>query len=87
MQSTKYREGQRYRVMREGARFEGLLIFGEQSLSGWSRRITKGETLTCLGWQETNVLGVDIAGIMWAGLKVPGNAVVMQVWPFESLPW
>ena len=84
-QSTKYQEGQRYIVTRDGARFEGLLLFGEQSMSGWSRKITKGETLTCLGWREVHVFGADIAGIMWTGLKVPTNAMVMQVWPFESL--
>lgn len=82
---TKYGEGERFRVVKEGARFEGLLLFGEQSISGWSRNIKPGEVLTCLGWKEVHVFGACVAGIMWTGLKVPDNAMVMQVWPFESL--
>jgi hypothetical protein len=80
-----YVEGRRFRVVKEGARFEGLLLYGEQSMSGWSRKILPGEILTCLGWQEVQVFGTHVAGIMWTGQKVPDNAMVMQVWPFESL--
>lgn len=86
MQTEKlYVEGRRFRVIKEGARFEGLLLYGEQSMSGWSRKILPGEILTCLGWQEVEVFGTHVAGIMWTGPKVPDNAMVMQVWPFESL--
>lgn len=81
----KYVEGDRYRVLKDGGRFEGLLLFGEQNISGWSRNIKAGEVLTCLGWREVHALGVNMAGIMWTGAKVPENAVVMQFWPFESL--
>lgn len=80
-----YAAGRQFRVIREGARFEGLLLFGEASMSGWSRTIKPGEILTCLGWQEVDVFGTHIAGVMWTGMKVPDNAMVMQVWPFESL--
>lgn len=83
--SELYVEGRQFRVVKEGARFEGLLLFGEASLSGWSRKILKGELVTCLGWQEIDVFGTHIAGIMWNGPKVPENAMVMQIWPFESL--
>ena len=83
--SELYVEGRRFRVVKEGARFEGLLLFGEASMSGWSRTIQRGEILTCLGWKEVDVFGTHIAGIMWDGPKVPDNAMVMQVWPFESL--
>lgn len=83
--SELYVEGRRFRVVKEGARFEGLLLFGEASMSGWSRKILKGELVTCLGWQEIDVFGTHIAGIMWTGSKVPDNAMVMQIWPFESL--
>lgn len=82
---TKYEEGERFRVIKEGARFEGLLLFGEQSISGWSRHIIQGEVLTCLGWKEVQVFGTNVAGVMWTGLKVPDNAMVMQIWPFESI--
>ena len=80
-----YAEGRRFKVVKEGARFEGLLLFGEASLTGWSRTISPGEILTCLGWQEVEVFGTHVAGVMWTGNKVPDNAMVMQVWPFESL--
>lgn len=83
--SELYVEGRRFRVIKEGARFEGLLLFGEASMSGWSRKILSGELVTCLGWQEIDVFGTHIAGIMWTGSKVPDNAMVMQIWPFESL--
>lgn len=83
--AQKYEAGQRFRVVREGARFEGLLLFGEQSVSGWSRRITKGEILTCLGWKTAHVFGTQVTGVMWTGAKVPDNAMTMQIWPFESL--
>lgn len=83
--SELYVEGRRFRVVKEGARFEGLLLFGETSMSGWSRKILSGELVTCLGWQEIDVFGTHIAGIMWTGSKVPDNAMVMQIWPFESL--
>lgn len=81
----EYVAGSQYRVLKDGARFEGLLLFGEQSISGWSREIKQGEILTCLGWKEAHVFGTDIAGVMWTGVKVPDNAMVMQIWPFESL--
>ena len=83
--SELYVEGRQFRVVKEGARFEGLLLFGEASMSGWSRKILRGELVTCLGWQEIDVFGTHIAGIMWTGSKVPDNAMVMQIWPFESL--
>lgn len=80
-----YAEGDKYRVLKDGGRFEGLLLFGELNISGWSRNIKAGEIITCLGWREVHALGVDMRGIMWSGVKVPENAVVMQFWPFESL--
>lgn len=80
-----YAEGRQFRVIKEGARFEGLLLFGEASMSGWSRTINPGEILTCLGWKEVDVFGAHVAGVMWTGPKVPDNAMVMQIWPFESL--
>jgi len=83
--SELYVEGRQFRVVKEGARFEGLLLFGEASMSGWSRKILSGELVTCLGWQEIDVFGTHIAGVMWTGQKVPDNAMVMQIWPFESL--
>lgn len=83
--NRRYAEGDKFRVLKDGGRFEGLLLFGEQNVSGWSRNIKAGEILTCLGWREVHALGVNMAGIMWTGMKVPENAVVMQFWPFESL--
>ena len=80
-----YAEGRQFRVIKEGARFEGLLLFGEQSMSGWSRTIKPGEIVTCLGWREIEVFGTHVAGVMWTGPSVPDNAMVMQIWPFESL--
>lgn len=85
MHENKYSEGDKFRVLKDGGRFEGLLLFGEQNISGWSRNIKAGEIITCLGWREVHALGVNMAGIMWTGAKVPENAVVMQFWPFESL--
>lgn len=82
---AEFKEGEKYRVVREGARFEGLLLFGEASISGWARNITAGEVITCLGWKTVPVFGTEISGVMWTGLKVPDNALVLQFWPFESL--
>jgi len=80
-----YTEGRRFRVAKEGARFEGLLLHGEQTIAGWSRRISLGEVLTCLGWKSVDALGVSLKGVMWTGAKVPDSAIVMQIWPFESI--
>jgi hypothetical protein len=80
-----YIEGRKFRVMKEGARFEGLLLHGEQTISGWSRRISQGEVLTCLGWKTVDAFGAAFRGVMWTGLKVPDSAIVMQIWPFESI--
>lgn len=85
MENKTYAEGDKFRVLKDGGRFEGLLLFGEQNISGWSRNIKAGEVITCLGWREADALGTTIAGVMWTGAKVPENAVVMQFWPFESL--
>lgn len=84
-ENIRYAEGDKFRVLKDSGRFEGLLLFGEQNVSGWSRNIKAGEVITCLGWREVHALGVNLAGIMWTGVKVPENAVVMQFWPFESL--
>jgi hypothetical protein len=85
LKGTDYIEGRKFRVVREGARFEGLLLHGEQIISGWSRRISQGEVLTCLGWKSVDAFGATLKGVMWTGAKVPYSAIVMQIWPFESI--
>jgi hypothetical protein len=83
-----YYTGARFRVIKEGARFEGIVTWGEKHYAGWSRPLEVGEIIECNGWRE----GLAGGGFMEANFtaeRVPDNARWVQVWPQASLwrPW
>lgn len=83
-----FKEGNRFRVVREGARLEGLVYFGETTWSGWSRNLEVGEIVTCTGWQPAwNAEHVSVAN--FTAENVPPNARWCSVWPIAGLflPW
>lgn len=84
----QFREGNRFQVVREGARLEGLVFFGETTWSGWSRNLEVGEIITCTGWQPAwNAEHVSVAN--FTAENVPPTARWVAVWPLAGLflPW
>lgn len=83
-----YRTGRQFRVMREGARLEGIVQYGERTWAGYSKRLEVGDILTCNGWRAgMGNPGVEEANFTMEG--VPWEALWVQVWPQASLwrPW
>lgn len=83
-----YHSGAQFRVVREGARLEGVVTWGEKHWAGYARSLNVGEIVTCNGWRE----GMAGGGVMEANFTVDGapwNALWIQVWPQASLwrPW
>lgn len=82
-----YVQDRRFQVMKPNARFEGILLFGEDQWAGWSRPLQMGEIITCEGWKP----GIDNTpeGVNWSARRVPDNALWVQIWPMQGLftPW
>lgn len=83
-----YTEGARFRVIQEGARFEGMVQFGS-SWSGWTRNLKVGEIVTCLGWRPGWAEAGEFKQPNFTGEKVPDNASYVTIWPKAGLffPW
>jgi hypothetical protein len=83
-----FKQGQKFRVIKDGARLEGLIIFGKTNWSGWSRRLTVGEVLVCNG-EENGWDSSTVKLITFNGARVPENARYVTVWPMAGLwsPW
>lgn len=81
-----YVEGRQFVVVREGARFEGILEHGK-FWSGWSRKLHLGEVITCEGWKRG--LETEQEGVNWTAPRVPDELLWCQVWPINGLftPW
>lgn len=82
-----YVADRKFVVIREGARFEGIVQHGEKFWSGWSRKLHLGEVITCEGWKP----GMDTPqeGVNWTAPRVPEGILWCQVWPINGLftPW
>lgn len=79
-----YVEGASFRVVKEGARLEGLVTFGASAWGGWSRPLRVGEVLLCRGWLPG--WGSDsIPHVQFTGKDVPPNADWVHVWPMSGL--
>lgn len=80
-----YREGRRFRVVKEGARLEGIVTFGTggTSWAGFSRHLKVGELVQCLGWKP--MMGTPSEGAMFESDSTPPNAVWSMVWPMNGL--
>lgn len=81
-----YVADRKFVVIREGARFEGILEHGK-FWSGWSRSLQLGEVITCEGWKRG--LETDQEGVNWTAKRVPDELLWCQVWPINGLftPW
>jgi hypothetical protein len=83
-QRASFVEGARFRVIKPGARLEGMVFFGETTWSGWSRNLEVGEIVTCRGWipgwQTSDVMVAD-----FTAEKVPDNAKWVSVWPLAGM--
>jgi hypothetical protein len=80
----QFKEGRRFRVIREGARLEGLVFFGSTTWSGWTRALEVGEIVTCNGWVDGfNTPGIRV--VTFAADRVPDNTEWVSVWPLASL--
>lgn len=82
---SNYVAGAKFLVVKPGARFEGLIPHGKFALMGWSRPLAVGEVVTCKGWSDAVGPGMSMRVLNFDGAKVPEAAIVMQIWPFESL--
>lgn len=79
--------GRRFKVIKEGARLEGIVTFGDHAWAGYAKTLQVGEIVTCNGWREGMSGGAEEANFTAAG--VPWNALWVQVWPQDGLwrPW
>lgn len=82
-----YVPGRKFMVVRDIARFEGIVAHGEKFWSGWSRPLRVGEVITCEGWKPG--MDTEQEGVNWRARRVPENALWCQVWPPQGLftPW
>lgn len=82
-----YVQDRRFQVVRWGARFEGIVQFGENAWAGWSRPLELGEVITCDGWKPG--MGGGPEGVNWTAPRVPEGILWCQVWPMHGLftPW
>jgi len=80
-----YKEGARFRVMRPGARLEGMVKFGNTGAwSGWGRMLKVGEIVECNGWK--NVIGSEtVQGANFSARGTPKNATLIQIWPLAGM--
>lgn len=83
----QYVAGARFRVVREGARLEGIQLFGEKAWAGFAKDLSVGDVVICNGWRtgmdgETREVNFTAQGVPWAAQWV-------QVWPQAGLwkPW
>ena len=78
-----YPTGQRFRVVKAGARFVGIVSFGASAWAGWSKPLAVGDVITCDGWRP----GMDNTpeAVNFSGGVVPDNALWAQVWPMSGL--
>lgn len=87
-----YVAGRQFRVLRPGARLEGILVFGSGLISGWSRPLLQGEVITCAGWRPGMIVEPGLTPqpeVNWDHRFLPANAQWCQVWPMAGLflPW
>lgn len=82
---TLYREGRKFRVLRDGARLEGIVTFGTggTAWAGFSRVLKVGDVITCLGWKP--MMGTPQEGVNFESDTTPENAVWSTVWPLNGL--
>ncbi|AWN07818.1 hypothetical protein HOT31_gp148 [Microbacterium phage Hendrix] len=82
-----YVADRKFAVVREGARFEGIVEHGKY-WSGYSRPLELGEVIVCEGWKPG--MDTDQEGVNWTGARMPeGTLLWCQVWPINGLftPW
>jgi hypothetical protein len=63
MRARDYKKGQRYRVIREGARLRGMQPVGPHTQQGWRRELEVGDVITCLGTSMT--FGDGVPAVKW----------------------
>ena len=82
-----YAAGKLFRVIKPGARLEGIVQFGKVK-AGYAESLEVGDIIEATGWRE----GLCGGGVMEANFRTegsPDNALWLQFWPFQSLwsPW
>lgn len=86
-QSQQYVVGARFRVVREGARLEGIQLFGEKAWAGFASNLRVGDIVVCTGW-KTGMDG-ETREVNFTAQGVPWQAKWVHVWPQAGLfqPW
>lgn len=83
----KWAAGKKFRVVKEGARLEGIVTFGDSAWAGYSKALQVGDEITCNGWR----IGMDgqTEEANFTADGVPWNALWIQFWPMSGLfrPW
>ena len=51
VERRRYTPGAQFRVVKEGARLEALIFFGETNWAGWSRNLEVGEIVELIDWR------------------------------------
>ncbi|MET0886198.1 MAG: hypothetical protein ABWX92_07080 [Mycetocola sp.] len=79
-----YQQDRKFRVVKQGARLEGIVHFGSgNAWAGFSRHLKVGDVVTCTGWKPG--MGTPSEVVNFDCATSPEDVIWSMMWPMQGL--